>query len=165
MIVRKARKKDLEILNKELGVGGIPWKHERNIRMQQKGPYLWLIAWENNKPIANLQIMFKGSFSKEVRGQLKNCPHLASLYVKESHRKKGIAKKMMDFAENLLKQKGFSQVGLAVEKGNKFLIGLYNKLGYKDWEKGIVIDSWNEIPNNKLKRINLKCNYLVKELK
>ena len=165
MIIRKARKKDLEILNKELGAKKIPWKHKRNLKQQQTGNYVWLIAWENKKPIANLQVMFKGSHSKEVRGKLKDCPHLASLYVKEDCRKKGIAKTMMNFAENLLKQKGFTQIGLAVEHGNKFLLSLYKKLSYEDWEKGIVIDSWNEINDNKFKRINLKCDYLIKELK
>jgi len=72
---------------------------------------------------------------------------------------------MMKFTEKLAKEQRFSMVGLSVEHDNHFLKNMYKKMGYKDWGKGAVIDSWIELDKNgKKKKVNEKCEYLVKKL-
>ncbi len=163
--IRPIKKQNLEILYKEMFDSAVPWLHGKNLAEQIKGNSVWLIAWQDKLPVGHIQITFKNSEVKKIRKQIKRCPHLSTLYVNSKFRRKGIAKKIMKYAEKLVKKKGYKRVGLSVEKDNKFLNNLYEKLGYKDWKKGIVLDSWQELHNKKLKRISEKCNYLIKNLK
>jgi len=162
----KAKKTDLNILNKELSVKEILWFHEEKLKEQEKGKSMWLIAWKNNHPIGHVQVRFNGSKITKVKSNLKNCPHIESLGVKEDYRKKGVGTKLMNYAENLVKKKGYKKVGLAVEKRNLFLEKLYFKRGYKNWGKGIVIDSWYVLNKKRNKqKVSEKCNYFIKTLK
>ncbi len=164
--IKKATKKDLDVLNKELLVNEIPWFHDEKLKEQEKSKSMWLIAWKNNHPIGHVQVRLNGPKIKKVKSNLKNCPHLESLGVKENYRKKGIGTKLIDYTENLVKKKGYEKIGLAVEKGNSFLENLYSKRGYKNWDKGIVTDSWKILnKEGKKKKINEKCNYFIKYLK
>ncbi len=163
--IRPIIKEDLEVLNKKLKIENVPTLHEDKLKEQEQGGSVWLIAWIDDKPIAHGQIRFNGSKAKEVRNKMKNCPHLESLHVKEGFRKKGIATQFMNFSEKLVKQKGFNKIGLSVEKDDEFLINLYKKRGYKDWQKGIITETWEELHNRKKKKIIEKCKYLIKKLK
>jgi len=164
--IKPTEKKDLPILNKQLGARELPWLHEEKFKEQEKGNSLWLIAWKDKKPIAHIQIRFNDSKIKKVKDNLKNYVHLESLYVKDNFRKKGVATKIINFAEKLAKEKNFNKIGLSVEKGNKFLLGLYMKKGYRDWKKGIVIEKWKELNSDgKIKDIIQKSHYLIKKLK
>ncbi len=159
--IKPTRKSDLKILNKELSHAELPKLHDKKYKEQQTGKSLWLIAWKNKEPIGHVQLRFNGSNEKTVRKKLKKCPHIESLGVKQKYRRKGIAKQLMIFAEELAKKKGFSKTGLSVEDDDKFLKNLYKKMNYNDWKKGKIIESW-KINNKKVKK---KCVYLVKEMK
>ena len=163
MKIKPIQKKDLKILEEELNHNTLPWLHGKKLKEQLKGNTLWFIAWEDKEPIAHVQIRFEGSNSPEVK--LKDCPHVETLYVKDKFRKQGVATKIMNFCERLVKKKGYSRIGLAVEKGNKFLLKLYNERGYNDWEKGLVIEFWKEQHGSELKKVTEKCQYLIKNLK
>ena len=158
MKIRKAKKSDLELLNKKLFVKSMPNLHEEKLYEQEKGVGFWLIAWEKKIPVGHIQLKIK---KLKKRG----CTHIESLGVGEKYRKKGIATKLMNFSEVLAKKKGFDNLGLAVEKDNKFLINLYVKKGYEDWKKGIMTESWKEKRGGKIKKISEKCKYLIKKLK
>jgi GNAT superfamily N-acetyltransferase len=157
--IRKAKERDLILLEKELGYKDLPKFHKNKIEEQKKGGSLWLIAGEGKIPVAHVQLRFNGCNVKKVI-KLISCPHVESLGVKEDYRKKGIATKLMDFVENLVKRKGYSEIGLSVEKDNNFLKNLYKKRGYKDWGKGEIIEVWEE--NGKERKE--KCVYLIKKL-
>lgn len=165
MKIRPISKQDLKILNTELFNPELPWLHGKKLAEQGKGKSLWLIAWEGKKPIAHVQIRFDGSKIRKVRANLKKCPHIETLFVMNEYRRKGIAKKLMNFVERLAKDKGFSWVGLSVEKDNKFLNRLYMKMSYNNWGNGIVVDSWIELHKGRKKKINERCNYLIKHIK
>lgn len=166
MKIRKATKKDLSILKKKLFNPELPWLHEKNLEKQKRKDSFWIIIWSEKEPLAHIQITFKNPEIKEIKKQIKTCPHVSTLYVREKYRRKGIATKLMKFVEQLVKKKGFSKIGLSVEKDNKFLNNLYTKMNYRNWRKGIVIDSWMELDSKgKNKKVNEKCNYLIKELK
>ena len=163
--IRPIKKEDLKILNEKLKVKEFPNLHEEKLKEQEKENTSWFIVWKGKKPLARFLIRFDGSEIKKVRANLKRCPHLESLYVKEKFRKKGIATKLMKFSENLVKKKGFKQIGLAVVKDNSSLLNLYMKEGYRDWKRGIVIETREEVKGKKTKKVSEKCKYLVKKLK
>jgi len=97
---------------------------------------------------------------------LKNCSHIESLGVKEEYRRKGIATKLINFTEDLSRKKGYTRIGLSVEKDNDFLKKLYERRGYKDWGKGTIIEKWYELDKKGRKKlVKEKCNYYVKKLK
>lgn len=157
--IKKAEERDLSVLEKKLGYENLPNLHKNKIKEQEKENSLWLIAWEGKIPVAHVQIRFGGCNVEKVKKTI-SCPHVESLGVKEDYRKKGIATKLMDFVENLVKRKGYSEIGLSVEKDNDFLKNLYKKRGYNDWRKGEIIEVWEE--NGKERKE--KCVYLIKEL-
>ena len=156
--VRPIKKEEIFILNKKL-VGLSP-PHKEKLKEQEETDSLWLIAWIGENPVAHMQIRFDGSKARKVKNNLKTCPHLEALGVTENMRKKGIATKLIKFAENLVKRKGFNKIGLSVEVNNDFLKRIYLRRGYKDWKKGNIVESWKE--GSKLRRG--KCNYLIKRL-
>ena len=57
--------------------------------------------------------------------------HILTLDVSPSHRRKGIAQKLLRETEALLKQKGVNECRLEVREDNVAAITLYRKLGYK----------------------------------
>jgi ribosomal-protein-alanine acetyltransferase len=66
----------------------------------------------------------------EVEGNLP-LGHILTLDVSPSHRRKGIAQKLLRETEAWLKQKGVNECRLEVREDNAAAINLYQKLGYK----------------------------------
>jgi ribosomal protein S18 acetylase RimI-like enzyme len=69
-------------------------------------------------------------------GPFKN--HVAlidGLYVNEEHRHKGIATKLIEECKIWAKQAGAGIIELNVSAGNTIAINLYEKIGFKDFEK------------------------------
>jgi len=165
MRIRKAKKEDLKLLNKYLPVE-IPEFHENHLREQETGKSAWLIAWIGKKPVGHIQLRFDGCKEKKVRDNLRNCSHIESLGVKEEYRRKGIATKLINFAEDLSRKKRYTRIGLSVERDNDFLKKLYERRGYKDWGKGTIIEKWYELDKKGRKKlVKEKCNYYIKGLK
>jgi predicted GNAT family acetyltransferase len=87
--------------------------------------------------------------------------------VKEEFRRQGIATKLISAAEGMARQKGFTQIGMAVgADDNPKARHLYESLGYKEWPHGLFEESWlitgangNEILEKEI------CTYLGKSLK
>src|SRR3972149_5665534 len=61
--------------------------------------------------------------------------HILTLDVSPSHRRKGIAQKLLRETEALLKQKGVNECRLEVREDNVAAITLYRKLAYKKLSK------------------------------
>ena len=59
------------------------------------------------------------------------CGHILTIEALPSHRRKGIAEKLLTDLEELFKEKGAKESCLEVREDNAAAIGLYQKLGYK----------------------------------
>ena len=57
--------------------------------------------------------------------------HILTLDVAPSHRRKGVAQKLLEEMETLMRQKGVVECRLEVREGNAAAINLYLKLGYR----------------------------------
>lgn len=60
-----------------------------------------------------------------------NKNHIITLDVHPQHQRKGLGKKLMEFAFLLIKKKGYKMVTLEVDKNNIPAIKLYEKLNFK----------------------------------
>jgi ribosomal-protein-alanine acetyltransferase len=61
--------------------------------------------------------------------------HILTLDVAPVHRRRGIAQKLLQEVENLLRSKGVRECRLEVREDNAAAINLYEKLGYERIEK------------------------------
>ena len=57
--------------------------------------------------------------------------HIFLLYVAPAHRRQGIGRALMQYAENWARQRGDRQIGLQVFQTNQPALSLYTKLGYE----------------------------------
>ena len=70
LIIRKTKKIDIPLLNKQLGAQNIPWLHQEKFEEQEKGDSSWLIAWKNKKPIADISVPSKFISGDEIYAQV-----------------------------------------------------------------------------------------------
>lgn len=81
----------------------------------------WLVAWEDGRPVGHAHIDWRVE-----------PPVLQDVYVAESHRRRGVASKLSEAAEQLMRDRGFAQIGLDVDVENAPARALYEKLGYRE---------------------------------
>lgn len=88
---------------------------------------LLLVHEENQRVIAQVVIRFNGTRTEP------GYPNLQDLYVENDFRGKGLGTKIIQECEGLLKEKGYTKVGVQVNPTlNCKAHQLYEKLGYKD---------------------------------
>lgn len=69
------------------------------------------------------------------RSKMRHLSTLHSMYVRKEHRGKGIGKLLIEYAEKNSRNKGVHRMNLSVVSLNDNAIGLYRKLGYKEYGK------------------------------
>jgi len=89
-------------------------------RLEQAGGE-WLVAWEDGRPVGHAHIDW--GVDPAV---------LQDVYVAESHRRRGVASKLSKAAEQLVRERGFTRIGLDVDVDNAPARALYEKLGYRE---------------------------------
>jgi ribosomal protein S18 acetylase RimI-like enzyme len=88
-------------------------------------PLWWVGFGDKQEKIACLWL---GNAIDQVNGH--RYSHIFLLYVMPPHRRQGIAKALIDHAQNYAKSKGHQQIGLQVYPHNQAALNLYNSLGY-----------------------------------
>lgn len=84
-------------------------------------------AFESNEIIGICVVVYN------PRSKMKHLATLHSMYVRNNHRGKGVGKKLIKFAEKSSKNKGVQRMNLSVVSSNTGAIGLYQKLGFKEY--------------------------------
>lgn len=107
------------------------YSHFRNLfrrayREQQIGHRLMLVADCNNFPIGHLFIQF---IERDDGGERR--AYLYSFRVMEMFRGQGIGTRLMQEAETIIGQRGYSRVTISVAKANSDARRLYERLGYR----------------------------------
>ena len=159
--IKKANEKDLKKLNLYIPYKGVPDFHKEKIKEQQTGDNLWLITWTNKRPIAHVQLRFRGSKNKKIKRTIQNCGHIESLGVSEKYRKKGIATKLIKKCEELAKKRGLKKIGCSVSLKNNPMRDLCKKQEYKESKIGKITESWKT--RKGIERET--CTYLIKKLR
>jgi len=85
----------------------------------------YLVAWEDDQPLGHAHIAWSGT-------QL-SLPEIQDVFVLPKHRRRGIATRLTDAAEEKVRERGWTRVSLSVSKDdNPTARRLYTKLGYVD---------------------------------
>ena len=120
---------DIQANLKEAGLFDQVWDSKENLAgIIQNFPDGILVAVDNDTEGKNE--------SEKVVGSVFVIPHgikvvyLFRLTVKAEYRSKGIGTKLIEYAEKLLKEKGFEEVGIYVNAMNKNLKAYYQKRNF-----------------------------------
>lgn len=102
---------------------------------QSQGEVIYLVVAENNKLVSFVVLHWQG---KKTHPEY---PDMVDLYTMESERGKGYGTQLIAECERLVKEKGFTKIGLAVNPTlNAPAKRLYEKLGYTHDSKPPYID-------------------------
>ncbi|MFM5989221.1 MAG: GNAT family N-acetyltransferase [Sphaerospermopsis kisseleviana] len=126
--------------NREQGTEGR--RQEAEGRRQEAGGKYFFPVTSHQSPVTSPQspipnpqspvptaCLWAGNAIDQVTGD--RHAHIFLLYVVPSHRRRGIAKALMQHIENWAKQRGDRQIGLQVFTSNTPALNLYQNLGYQ----------------------------------
>lgn len=97
MDLRKANDEDIDNIF-EIRGEKLPKLQQERFAEQKRKESLYLISFLEGKPAGHVYIKFKGSEEHHT------CPNLQDLYVKKELRGKGVAKQILQKAEDFLKK-------------------------------------------------------------
>jgi GNAT superfamily N-acetyltransferase len=85
----------------------------------------YLIAWEDDRPIGHAHIAWSGTHL--------GLPEIQDVFVLPEHRRRGIASRLTEAAEDEARRRGSDRISLSVSlEQNPVAKVLYEKLGYVD---------------------------------
>ena len=140
-------------------------KHSVRFMRQAKGEFEYLVAWNEELPVGHLLLKWRGTASEPMTPKFEDCPDLEDLFVIPDCRSIGIGTRLLECAEQAVRERGYARIGLEVSVDNPRAKSLYQRLGYRDtgtgqYESGgVYVDkdgsekSWTEA-----------CVYLIKPL-
>lgn len=143
------------------------YSHYRNIfrrayREQKRGRRLILVADCNGFPVGHVFIQFKSTNPHIADGV--DRAYLYSFRVMEMFRGHGIGTRLLEEAETVLLDRGFSRVTIAVAKENYRALNLYERLGYL--KVGDDPGRWSYVDHHgQSRRVEEPCWVLEKKLK
>ncbi len=140
-------------------------KHRQRLLRQQHGEAIYLVAWCGSMPLGHVLLKWKGAEDESVASQVRDCADLEDLYVHPGHRSQGIGIRLMLEAEAIVRHRGISKLGLAVDVRNTQAYSLYERLGYRDAGLGEYCISWTYLDKDgQPQTIEETCVYLLKDL-
>lgn len=160
--VRRCTAADMEALRQEGAVG--LRHHEHRFAAQQRGWCDFLLAFNEGTRLVGHAVVRSSSKYEPVIEQLGSIPEINGLAAYPTGTGTGTA--LLDAGEDVVKSRGASRVGIAVERTNQGARRLYERHAYVEWDHGDVIDDWDEVANDGtvLAHHHEVCAYLVLEL-
>ena len=166
--IRAADEDQLDFLDSIFSPHSLSKHHHQRYDVQEHGDGIYLIAWLDDKPVGHFLLEWSGPGTDgDVSGEYPfPTPYLSSGETVSEYRRKGIATRLIGTAENLARDKGFREIGLAVgSTDNPDARRLYGKLGYSDWGKGEFEASWEYVAKDGRRgRESEVCIYMFKAL-
>lgn len=164
IVVRPINSWDLEVIQSTFPSGDAT-KHELRLEMQLQGEADYLFAWLYGLPIGHVFLRWNGSLDEPVASNLRECPHLEDLLIREQHRSKGVGTALLSAAEYIVKGRGLNRIGLAVGTDNPNAKKLYERIGYAETSFGVFYSCWVEVDKRgESKEYREEIVYLVKSL-
>lgn len=165
--IRPCTEAELEHVITKLPPFGLDHHHKSRFFEQVQGTATYLIAWFKQSPVGTLLICWNGDGKPRVDDFLQHTPSLKALAVRPDLQSQGIGTKLIQYAENLAKEKGYTQLGLAVGTENLRAIKLYKRLQYTVYEPIAPFPiKWTYIDEKGVEQIDGEtCIYLRKHLR
>ena len=127
---------DIDLLCQRMGADDGA-DHRSYADMQSRDEGVYLIAWDEDVPIAHLFIRWTDN--TEVprivdrypqAAQFADCPEICELYVVAERRSQGIGTQLLRRALQMARERGASQVTMCVDMDNPRARSLYERLGF-----------------------------------
>lgn len=108
------------------------------LRRQKTGRGALFIAWQDDQAVGTVYLWQEPAEEEVIRWNLPGVPVLTHLEVRTEYRNHGVGTELVGAVEDYLRNRGYRQVGLAVRTDNTNAIRLYERIGYRQWNHGIV---------------------------
>jgi GNAT superfamily N-acetyltransferase len=136
------------------------------LERQRTGRGLLLLAVPDGVLVGHLYIRWEPADEPEVRERLPRVPLLQHFAVHPSRRNHGTGTRLIEFASELLSQRGYPQVALGVGLENHDAVRLYERLGFTEWPYPPVATTKEEyLPDGSRRRTPELCRIFVKGLR
>jgi GNAT superfamily N-acetyltransferase len=160
--IRRAGDGDLPALSRVFGQG---YFFAERLDRQQAGRGVLLLAFNSGVLVGNLYLWLEAAEEREIRENLPAVPLMQHLEVDPSHRGKRVGTRLITYAERLLRRQGHARVALGVDPANVRATELYERLGYREWDHGVIPTTrWEYLPGGDLTGVAEECRVLVKIL-
>jgi ribosomal protein S18 acetylase RimI-like enzyme len=94
---------------------------------------LWWVDYQGEQagqePTSSVAVLWMGNAIDQITGQ--RHAHLFLLYVIPEHRRRGVGKALMEYAQTWARARGDKQIGLQVFESNVPALNLYEQLGFE----------------------------------
>jgi GNAT superfamily N-acetyltransferase len=161
-VIRIATQDDLPLLTRLLDR---PAMLADCLRRQRAARGLLLLAVRDGTPIGHLFIRWEPAEEPEVRDRLPDVPLLQHFAVHPSRRNRGTGTALLEFAGQLLRERGYARVALGVGMENHDAVRLYERLGFTEWPHLPVATTKEEyLPDGSRRHTPELCRIFVKDL-
>jgi GNAT superfamily N-acetyltransferase len=119
----------------------------------------------NGQPVGHVYLWLQKAEEKAIRRRLPKVPLLTHLEVHPEYRDRGIGTQLITAVEERVHDLRHDRVALAVRTDNIAAQRLYERLGYQEWDYGLVeCFAVRTLPNGTVEREPEKCRVLVKNV-
>lgn len=132
MLIRECTAIDIEPLERHLPTrpSGV---HAQHFAQQEAGRWTYMIAWaDDSVPVGVGVIRWDGWAEQAAIAAYPDCPELTNLEVHTAQRGRGVGTALIQSAEDRVRARGFSRVGVGVADDNPKTAMLPARLGYAD---------------------------------
>jgi GNAT superfamily N-acetyltransferase len=155
--IRIARDGDLEALVSALGQRRF---FVDRLERQRRGHGELFVAWQDGVPIGDVYLWRAQPYEYLVRQYLGWTPTITHLEVQPECQNRGIGTELVRAAERQATALGYWRVCLGVDVRNPDARRLYERLGYEEWEYGLVEVSWDDEGVDH----RMTCHWLVRAM-
>ena len=134
--VRPCTEQDLRRIESAWPVpGGV---HVSHFRAQERGDTTFLIAWSDSTVLGTGVVRWNDRQEYQLSGLLPGCPEICHLQVRPEYRGEGVGSRLIAAAEDLVRSRGLTKVGVVVADDNRRAAALYVRLGFVPTGQTIV---------------------------
>jgi ribosomal protein S18 acetylase RimI-like enzyme len=160
--VRGAADEDLANLVEQLGQR---FYFTERLSRQRRGRGRLFIAMSGNRAVGDVYVSLEDADESEVRQHLPGVALIQHLEVLAEARNRGVGTTLVTSVESFLLRRGHRRAALGVSPDNADARRLYRRLGYREWEHGIVKTFREEFTaDGSMSRTAEQCQILVKWL-
>jgi ribosomal protein S18 acetylase RimI-like enzyme len=134
--VRPCTERDLRRLESAWPVPGDV--HASHFRAQERGDTTFLIAWSDSTVLGTGVVRWSDLLGYQLSGLLPGCPEICHLQVRPEYRGEGVGSRLIAAAEDLVRSRGITKVGVVVGVDNPRAAALYQRLGFVSTGQTIV---------------------------
>src|ERR1700754_4588653 len=102
-----------------------------------------LLAWQGEEPVGVVFVTWEAADEEVVRKHLPGVPFVHRLHVPAGLRERGLGHSLLREAEDVDEVRLAGRLAAGVDLRNTRGLGLYRRLGYQEWGRGIV-DTFRE---------------------